>query len=348
MLEGWSAQQRSRLLTSSTIETRVQIVRRFASFTNDYPWQWSPADAEDWTSHLVSAGRAHSTVRGYEVTIALFLGYVCDPRYGWGEACETRFQTHPVQVFHEWNSAVHRADYEGRPGRRPLTRTELQRFFDFCDDQVEAKRRLGRKGYLAAFRDAALMKATYAWGLRRREAVMLDAADLRPSVAAPEFGEIGVISVRYGKASRGGPPKRRSVLTVMAWSSEVMAEYLAEVRPAYGTPGQPGLWLTERGGRVSVDHLTNRFANYRDELGLPRELSPHCLRHSYVTHLIEDGFDPFFVQQQVGHAWGATTALYTGVSGDYKNRALRRVLDRAVPGPSPSTSTTDRPSPERT
>ena len=210
-------------------------------------------------------------------------------------------------------------------------------FFDFCDDRVEKKRRLGRKGWLAAFRDGCLLKAAYAWGLRRREAVMLDLADLRPSVAAPEFGAIGVVAVRYGKASKGGPPKRRSVLTVMAWSVEVMAEYLALVRPAYGS--HPGLWVTERGGRVSVDHLTNRFAEYREELGLPPELSPHCLRHSYVTHLIEDGFDPFFVQQQVGHAFGSTTALYTGVSGDYKNTALRKALDRVFPTGSADSST---------
>ena len=72
-----------------------------------------------------------------------------------------------------------------------------------------------------------------------------------------------------------------------------------------------------------------RFREYREELGLPTELHPHCLRHSYVTHLIEDGFDPFFVQQQVGHAWGATTAMYTGVSSDYKNRALAAALGPA-------------------
>ena len=55
---------------------------------------------------------------------------------------------------------------------------------------------------------------------------------------------------------------------------------------------------------------------------------PHK-RHAYVTHLIEDGWDRFFVQQQVGHAWGSTTALYTGVSTDYKNTALRAALDKA-------------------
>lgn len=64
--------------------------------------------------------------------------------------------------------------------------------------------------------------------------------------------------------------------------------------------------------------------------GLPPELHPHCLRHSYVTHLIEDGFDPFFVQQQVSHAWGSTTALYTGVSSDFKNTMLRRALGPAL------------------
>ena len=54
MLSGWAAQQRSRLLTESTVETRAQIVRRFAAYTNEYPWTWSPADAEEWSSALFS------------------------------------------------------------------------------------------------------------------------------------------------------------------------------------------------------------------------------------------------------------------------------------------------------
>lgn len=101
---------------------------------------------------------------------------------------------------------------------------------------------------------------------------------------------------------------------------------MAEVRPQY-FPGQhPGLWPTERRGRVSCDYVNVRFREYRQGAGLAAHLHPHCLRQAYVTHLIEDGFDPFFVQQQVGHAWGSTTALYTGVSGDYKNRALATAL----------------------
>lgn len=78
-----------------------------------------------------------------------------------------------------------------------------------------------------------------------------------------------------------------------------------------------------------MEGVNARFAAYRDALGLDPGLGPHCLRHSYVTHLLEDGFDHLFVQQQAGHAWGSTTAIYTSVGADYKNAALRRALDRA-------------------
>ena len=88
----------------------------------------------------------------------------------------------------------------------------------------------------------------------------------------------------------------------------------------------PAVWLTERGGRISPRHIDDRFALYRDRAGLPAELSVHCLRHSYVSHLIEDGVDPLFVQQQVGHSWASTTAVYTTVGADAKNRMLRHAL----------------------
>ena len=58
--------------------------------------------------------------------------------------------------------------------------------------------------------------------------------------------------------------------------------------------------------------------------------SCHTLRHSFATHLIEDGWDPMFVQHQMGHDHASTTALYTCVSSDYRIRTLRRVLDATV------------------
>lgn len=336
MLDGWRDQQMARGLAVSTIGDRLRLVRRFSEFTNDWPWAWSPSDVEEWTAELRSRRPpvAHSTIRMYQQTLALFLAYLVDARYGWVAVCEERFGTHPVQVCHEWNTVSHTADYEGQPGNRPFSRQELQSFFDFADEQTVRARRLGRKGWLAAFRDATLFKTTYAWGLRRQEVARLEVVDFGPNPAAAELGGFGMLAVRYGKAARGSSPRRRNVCSVMAWAADVVAEWVEDVRPVYGATRGGPLWPTERGGRVAVDHVNWRFASWRDALGLPEELGPHCLRHSYVTHLIEDGFDPLFVQQQVGHAWASTTALYTGVSSDYKNRMMRAALDRAF-GPAP-------------
>src|SRR5260221_258958 len=88
-----------------------------------------------------------------------------------------------VQVCHEGNTAVHAAEYEGRPERRPLTRAELQAFLDAADDHVERAASSRRKGWLAAFRDATLFKVVYGWGLRRRETAMLDVTDFAANPA---------------------------------------------------------------------------------------------------------------------------------------------------------------------
>jgi integrase/recombinase XerC len=328
MIEGWEIQQRARMLANLTIERRTQIVRRLIAFTNDYPWNWSSVDVEEWTAHLVDSGVAHSTVRLYQMAASLFCAYITDVRYRWDEVCQRYFRVHPVQVFHEWNTVVHRGEYEGRPGNRPLTRDELQAFFDYCDDRVSRVGLSGRKGWLASYRDATLFKVIYAWGLRRREASMLDVVDWTANSAASEFGRHGALSVRYGKALNGGPPRRRTVLTTMGWAAEAVAEWITEIRPLYDTD-HLAMWPTERRARVGTESISHRFAEYRDAIGLEKHLGPHCLRHSYATHLLEDGFDHLFVQQQLGHSWGSTTAIYTSVGTDYKNNALRRALDRA-------------------
>jgi site-specific recombinase XerD len=80
--------------------------------------------------------------------------------------------------------------------------------------QVEEIRSRGRKGALAAQRDAALLKTVYAFGLRRTETSKLDLADWGRNPAAPEFGRYGMLNVRYGKAKKGQPPRRRNVASV--------------------------------------------------------------------------------------------------------------------------------------
>jgi integrase/recombinase XerC len=165
MLRGWRAQQAARGLTERTITRRERLVRGFLECTNEFPWNWTPAHVDEWSLSLTSEKHlAPSTIRNYQMELRLFSEFLVDGRYGWAVACEEAFGTHPVPICHEWNTRLHLSQYEGRPEARPFTREELQRFFDYADDQVERAVAAKRKGALAAYRDATVFKVIYAWG----------------------------------------------------------------------------------------------------------------------------------------------------------------------------------------
>ncbi|MGW7095506.1 tyrosine-type recombinase/integrase [Streptomyces sp. NPDC054874] len=336
MLEGWARQQRVRFLKDDTIARRLGMVQRLAQFSGQYPWQWNAAEIESFIDQLRSGSDpiAVSTARGHLGHLRMFLEFVTDPRYGWSQVCEQRFGAPPQQVLDRWNTVVHVDEYEGDPRRRPFTYDEVQALFDAADGLVERIRGRGRKGALAAWRDAALVKMVYAFGLRRREAWGLDLPDLRRNPKMPALGRFGVMHVRWGKSSRGGPPKRRTVLLVpeMDWVVPVLDEWVTQVRPRFSPGEHPAWWVTERQGRMSGRRIDEVFAQIRAAAGLDPVLDLHCLRHSYITHLIEFGYPERFVQDQVGHRYASTTALYTGVSLEYRNRLLGRSLRDRFPG----------------
>lgn len=330
MKEGWARQQSARFLKSSTIDPRVRLIERLEEFTGQYPWQWTPADGEAFISHLRSGSKPihMSTARTYEVTIGLFLEYLLDARYGWVHACSERFGEVPQQVFHEGNSVLHTVEYEGDPRRRPLDYDEIQALFDAADARPGKIRGQGRKGALCALRDAAVLKTIYAYGTRRTESSRLDLVDLRRNRKAPQFRGYGSAMVRFGKSQKGSPPKRRTVLTVpeMDWCVDVLDQWVTEIRPQFSPGRHPALWVTERCGRLSPRSINEAFVAARKDAGLDEDLDLHCLRHSYITHLTEFGYPARFVQEQVGHSHASTTAIYMGVSNEYRNKLLEASL----------------------
>ena len=331
MLAGFANQQLARNLARTTVEGRQNTVEAFTAYVNTYPWQWTPAMVDEWLGDLRSLRELkRSTIRSYSEAVRSFCGFVTDPLYEWAQTCEDRFGTHPIQVVHEWNTAVHVQDNESDPKKRAFTKAELHAFFEHCDNEVARIRAFGRKGWLPAFRDATLFKTAYAFGLRRNETRMLDAADFGPNPRASEFGQFGRCQVRFGKAKKGSPPKRRGVLTVWDWTPDVLDEWFTEIRPLFGADNNPAAWPSERGPRIGCQRLNSRLVTYREALGLDDGLDFHSLRRSYVTHLIEDGWDPRFVQDQVGHEHASTTSIYTCVSSDFRTRTLRRQLDATV------------------
>jgi site-specific recombinase XerD len=142
-----------------------------------------------------------------------------------------------------------------------------------------------------------------------------------------------MLHVRYGKAVRGQPPRRRNVPSIMGWAVEAVADYVENIRPRFGYADHPAMWVTERGGRVKPAEINARFVAYREALDLPKDASPHTLRHSFVTHLTENGTDRRFIQEAVGHRCDTSTAIYTHVSSDFMNTALRKALTPAFDQP---------------
>jgi len=110
---------------------------------------------------------------------------------------------------------------------------------------------------------------------------MLDLADLRRAQKSPQYRQYGGLFVRYGKSSKGGPPKRRTVLIApeMDWIVDVLDQWVTDIRPLFSPGGHPALFVTERAGRMSVRGVNTVFTTASRAAGLPPDHDLHSLRH---------------------------------------------------------------------
>jgi integrase len=329
MLAEFDRQQAARGLAVGTRRGRERVTRQLQAFTGAWPWEWTPAHFDAWSAAHLRDGRTRATLRGYQNAVIAFCSFISDRRYQWDQVCSALFGAIPAQVAHELNRVRHKGDYEGRPdGNRPLTRAEQDKFFRTLEDKARAARTTHRKGAVAAYRDASMFLHMLGWGTRRTETSGLDTDDYRRNKRTPGFGAYGALVVRNAKSFPGGPPRRRTVLTAFPWAAEAARHWNEETRLACypAAADVKVLFPTERGRRVSPRQIDERFALIRDEAGLPDYLNPHCLRHTYTSTLIEMGWPMALVQEQLGHTHVATTAVYTALSDDFKDRVLYRSL----------------------
>jgi integrase/recombinase XerD len=161
-------------------------------------------------------------------------------------------------------------------------------------------------------RDAAMLFTMYASGLRVSELVSLRVADV--------LGERGLLSV----TGKGG---RQRLVPIGDAALACMARYLAEVRAAWAKSSESRLFVTARGTGMTRQAFWLLVRRYVAEAGICKPISPHKLRHSFATHLLEGGADLRAVQSMLGHADISTTQIYTHVMGD----RLRQVHQRYHP-----------------
>jgi len=194
-------------------------------------------------------------------------------------------------------------------------------------EPVTAPRRRGQPGaaVLAALelRDLAIVETAYAAGLRISE---LASATL------------GSLDLGRGETRVAGKGRKERVGLLGRPARAALGAYLAEARPvlaARAPGGRPvdALFLNRRGGPLGARGIRLRLDRLFARAGLPEGTSPHTLRHSFATHLLDGGADLRVVQELLGHSSLATTQVYTHVSPARLRAAYRDAHPRARPAP---------------
>ncbi len=197
--------------------------------------------------------------------------------------------------------------------RPPSTARRLPKAISVSDVErlLEAA---GYQGTALAVRDRALLELLYATGARISEAVGLAVDDV-------DLAERSVLL-----SGKGGKQRR---VPLGSYAARAVEGYLVQARPtlaANGT-GTPRLMLNARGGPLSRQSAWMVLTTAAERAGLAAGISPHTLRHSFATHLMEGGADVRVVQELLGHSSVTTTQIYTLVTVD----ALREVYATAHP-----------------
>ncbi len=219
-----------------------------------------------------------------------------------------------VRGFHKFCVRDGLSDVDPSSGVRPPSPAKrLPKALSLA--QVEAiLTAAGAPGTALSQRDRALLEILYGTGARISEAVGLDIDDLDL--------EEGTVLLR-GKGSK------ERLVPVGSYARDAVGDYLTGARAALagvGTGG-PALFLNARGGRLSRQSAWTVIVRAAERAGVKAEVSPHTLRHSYATHLLEGGADVRVVQELLGHASVTTTQIYTLVTVD----SLREVYAASHP-----------------
>ena len=193
----------------------------------------------------------------------------------------------------------------------PTPRLE-RRLPSFLDEQ-HARRLLDAPpvSHWRGLRDRAILETLYSTGVRISELIGLNRDDV-DDIA-------GCIVVR-------GKGKKERLCPVSQTALKAIGRYLTK-RPAKGGRVLQALFISQKGTRLTVRQADRLVRDYVRQVGLPPTISPHSLRHTFATHLLDRGADLRSVQELLGHASLSTTQIYTHVTA----QRLKKIYDQAHP-----------------
>ena len=159
------------------------------------------------------------------------------------------------------------------------------------------------------FRDATMLHTMYATGLRVSELVSLKIRDL---------------NLDAGFLAATGKGNKRRLVPLGEWATELLQKYLLELRPLCAPPTEETLFLSNRQKAMTRQRFWQLVKGYAEQIGIKKAISPHKLRHSFATHLLEGGADLRSVQAMLGHADISTTQIYTHVTTHHLTEMHKR------------------------
>ena len=188
---------------------------------------------------------------------------------------------------------------------KDLTREETEKLLQPPSDATDPQRLC----------DHAVIELAYSCGLR-----LAELCSLRLEQLHTESGFINAI----------GKGNKERVIPIGRKATEALDKYLTQARPKLVKPKSPGnVFLSKRGGAFATVSLWARIKRSAKRSGVARNVTPHMLRHSFATHLLENGADLRVIQEMLGHANISTTEIYTHVSGQRLREVHRKFHPRA-------------------
>jgi len=169
-------------------------------------------------------------------------------------------------------------------------------------------------------RDRAILELLYATGARVSEVISLNVDDVRRVESSN--GEITTIRL-FGKG------RKERMVPMGSFARKAVEDYLVRLRLSLLKGSQKALFLNHRGGRISRQSAWNIVLEAAERSGLSGRVSPHALRHSFATHLLDGGADIRVVQELLGHASVSTTQIYTLITIDKLRESYASAHPRA-------------------
>ena len=174
---------------------------------------------------------------------------------------------------------------------------------------------------LISSRDKALVELLYATGARVSELINLNTLDI--STVDTEAGATTTVKLK----GKGG---KERVVPIGSFAIAAVNDYLVRSRPSLlKVSTQKALFLNQRGGRLSRQSAWNLVAKAAERAGLSDQVTPHSMRHSFATHLLDGGADIRVVQELLGHSSVTTTQIYTLITIDHLRESYANAHPRS-------------------